>query len=231
MDSNAYPAIVNALAQVPADFLYALGTLRKARCRSELRLDEIPAPARLAPFAVALGAEVIVPSGGEDRSPVHGPAAMALARSAAAGASVGDDADDGEELATGRFILLHDPDGSAVWDGEFRIVTYIRAQLDAEMGNDEMLGSVAWTWLVEALETHNAPYRAAGGTATRVLSESFGTLADRPASIDIELRASWTPASADVQAHLEAWSDMVCTFAGLPPLPDGVSALPRRRRS
>jgi hypothetical protein len=230
-DSNAYPAIVNALAQVPADFLYALGTLRKARCRSELRLDEIPAPARLAPFAVALGAEVIVPSGGEDRSPVHGPAAMALARAAAAGASIGDDADDGEELATGRFILLHDPDGSAVWDGEFRIVTYIRAQLDAEMGNDEMLGSVAWTWLVEALETHNAPYRAAGGTATRVLSESFGTLADRPASIDIELRASWTPASADVQAHLEAWSDMVCTFAGLPPLPDGVSALPRRRRS
>ncbi|WP_353713281.1 DUF3000 domain-containing protein [Arthrobacter sp. K5] len=223
--------MVNALAQVPADFLYALGTLRKARCRSELRLDEIPAPARLAPFAVALGAEVIVPSGGKDRSPVHGPAAMALARSAAAGAAAGDDAEDGEELATGRFILLHDPDGSAVWDGEFRIVTYIRAQLDAEMGNDEMLGSVAWTWLVEALETHNAPYRAAGGTATRVLSESFGTLADRPASIDIELRASWTPASADVQAHLEAWSDMVCTFAGLPPLPDGVSALPRRRRN
>jgi hypothetical protein len=233
--SIAYPAIVNALAQVPASFLYALGTLRKARCRSELRLDEIPAPARLAPFAVALGAEVIVPSSGRDRTPVHGPAAMALSGSAAAGSaagtSAGDDDNDGEELATGRFILLHDPDGSAVWDGEFRIVTYIRAQLDAEMGNDEMLGSVAWTWLVEALETHQAPYRAAGGTATRVLSESFGTLADRPASIDIELRASWTPAGADVQAHLEAWSDMVCTFAGLPPLPDGVSALPRRRRS
>jgi len=247
--SIAYPAIVNALAQVPANFLYALGTLRKARCRSELRLDEIPAPARLAPFAVALGAEVIVPRGGKDRSPlqgplvhgsavhgpaVHGPAAMALARSAAAGtsgSSAGDDDGDGEELATGRFILLHDPDGSAVWDGEFRIVTYIRAQLDAEMGNDEMLGSVAWTWLVEALETHQAPYRAAGGTATRVLSESFGTLVDRPASIDIELRASWTPAGPDVQAHLEAWSDMVCTFAGLPPLPDGVAALPRRRRS
>lgn len=247
--SIAYPAIVNALAQVPANFLYALGTLRKARCRSELRLDEIPAPARLAPFAVALGAEVIVPSGRVDRSPfhgsppqgspfqgspVHGPAAMALARSTAAGpsgASAGDNDGDGEELATGRFILLHDPDGSAVWDGEFRIVTYIRAQLDAEMGNDEMLGSVAWTWLVEALETHHAPYRAAGGTATRVLSESFGTLVDRPASIDIELRASWTPADSDVQAHLEAWSDMVCTFAGLPPLPDGVSALPRRRRN
>jgi Protein of unknown function (DUF3000) len=212
---------VNALDQVPADFLFALGTLRKARCRSELRLEEIPAPSRLAPFAVALGAEVLVPGDQGSAGAVHGPAAAALAP-----ASGSDDV----ELATGRFILLHDPDGSAVWDGEFRIVTYIRAQLEPEMGNDEMLGSVAWTWLVEALDNHAAPYRSAGGTATRVLSESFGTLADRPDSIDIELRASWTPASADITSHLEAWSDMVCTFAGLPPLPEGVSPLPRRRR-
>lgn len=215
---------MNALAQVPPEFLHALGTLRKAQCRSELRLAEIPAPARLAPFAVALGAEVMA-SGPGATAPVHGPAAMALA------AAAGTEDDEDTELATGRFILLHDPDGSAVWDGEFRIVTYIRAQLEPEMGNDEMLGTVAWTWLVEALENHKAPYRAAGGTATRVLSESFGTLADRPGSIDIELRASWTPASSDVTAHLEAWSDMVCTFAGLPPLPDGVSALPNRRRN
>jgi hypothetical protein len=212
---------VNALDQVPADFLFALGTLRQARCRSELRLEEIPAPSRLAPFAVALGAEVLVPGDPAGAGAVHGPAAAALAP-----ASGSDDV----ELATGRFILLHDPDGSAVWDGEFRIVTYIRAQLEPEMGNDEMLGSVAWTWLVEALDTHAAPYRSAGGTATRVLSESFGTLAERPNSIDIELRASWTPATADITSHLEAWSDMVCTFAGLPPLPEGVSPLPRRRR-
>ena len=212
---------MNALDQVPADFLFALGTLRQARCRSELHLDEIPAPSRLAPFAVALGAEVIGPGDSPRRRPVHGPAAAALAR-----ASGSDDV----ELATGRFILLHDPDGSAVWDGEFRIVTYIRAQLEPEMGNDEMLGSVAWTWLVEALENHQAPYRSAGGTATRVLSESFGTLSDRPNSIDIELRASWTPATPDITSHLEAWSDMVCTFAGLPPLPEGVTALPRRPR-
>jgi hypothetical protein len=186
-------------------------------------LDEIPAPTRLAPFAVALGAEVIGPVPGP--AAVHGPVSAALVR------AVGSTEDAGEELATGRFILLYDPDGSAVWDGEFRIVTYIRAQLEAEMGNDEMLGSVAWTWLVEALENHKAPYRAAGGTATRVLSESFGTLSDRPGSVDIELRASWTPASSDIRSHLEAWSDMVCTFAGLPPLPEGVTALPRRRRN
>lgn len=216
---------MNALDKVPPEFLHALGTLRKAQCRGELHLAEIPAPARLAPFAVALGAEVLAPGPGTAATPLHGPAAMALA------AASGTPDDDETELATGRFILLHDPEGSAVWDGEFRIVTYIRAQLEPEMGNDEMLGTVAWTWLVEALENHNAPYRAAGGTATRVLSESFGTLAERPGSIDIELRASWTPATSDVTAHLEAWSDMVCTFAGLPPLPDGVTPLPNRRRN
>jgi hypothetical protein len=187
-----------------------------------MRLEEIPAPARLAPFAVALSAEVHEPALAH-RRPMHGPAAAALAEERAL---AGD-----EELATGRFILLHDPAGSHVWKGSFRIVTYIRANMDAPMGNDEMLGSVAWTWLVDALEDHSARYSEAGGTATRVLSQSFGSLRGRPETIDIELRASWTPADADVSVHLEAWSDMVCTFAGLPPLPEGVTALPHRRRS
>ena len=210
--------MVSSLEQVPTDFLFALGTLRHARVRRELHLDEIPAPTKLAPFAVALGAEILGP-GDDAAGPIHGPAAAGLAP-----ASGSDDV----ELATGRFILLHDPAGSTVWDGAFRIVTYIRAQLEPDMGNDALLGSVAWTWLVEALETHQVQYRAAGGTATRVLSEGFGTLADRPDSIDIELRASWTPATPDIAPHLEAWADMVCTFAGLPPLPEGVTALPRR---
>ncbi|MBG0740720.1 DUF3000 domain-containing protein [Paeniglutamicibacter antarcticus] len=223
---------MSAIAQVPSDFLTALGTLRKAQCRSELRLEEIPAPSRLAPFAVALGAEVTgsaiaagpagaplgVPGSGAERSlkAVHGPAVLAAVEQP-------------PELATGRFILLHDPEGSDLWDGTFRIVTYIRAELEADIGNDAMLGSVAWTWLVDALDNNAAPYRAAGGTATRILSESYGSLAGRPDSVEVELRASWTPASADVGAHLQAWSEMVCSFAGLPPLPEGVTALPGQR--
>ena len=93
---------MNALDQVPPEFLHALGTLRKAQCRRELRLAEIPAPARLAPFAVALGAEVYAPGTGTPGTPLHGPAAMALA------AASGTEDDGGTELATGRFILLHD---------------------------------------------------------------------------------------------------------------------------
>ena len=180
-----------------------MGTLRKAQCRPELKLGEIPAPTRLAPYAVAMGAEVFSHAPKTRQRPVHGPAALAFA----AGNPATPEDDEDNELATGRFILLHDPDGSAVWEGEFRIVTYIRAQLEPDMGNDAMLGPVAWTWLVEA----------------------FGTLAGRPETIDIELRASWTPVTPDAGAHLEAWSDMVCTFAGLPPLPPGVTPLPSRR--
>lgn len=188
---------MSAQPQLPADFQAALVSLRAARSRPELKLEEIPAPSRLAPYGVALGAEVMA---------------------------------DGEEVATGRFILLYDPNGSSLWEGTFRIVTYIRAALEPDIGNDALLGNVAWAWLVEALDEHGAEHRAAGGTATRILSESYGTLAARPDSIDIELRASWTPAGPGVQAHLEAWSDMVCTFAGLPPVPDGVTLLPQRRR-
>ncbi len=209
---------IGDLSQVPPEFLNALAGLRRAKCRGELRLNEIPAPSRLAPFAVALGAEVLQ-EGRPGPLPVHGPARVALQQ------------EQGEELATGRFILLYDPEGSEVWDGTFRVVTYIRAQLEPDMGNDALLGSVAWTWLVEALQNHNAGHRLAGGTATRILSESFGSLADRVDTIDIELRASWTPDSESVQNHLEAWADMVCTFAGLPPVPEGVSALPNRRRN
>ena len=206
---------IGDLSEVPPDFLTALGALRRAKCRPELRLEEIPAPTRLAPFAVSLAADVTASGPQPVNGTFHGPVGPVLPES--------------RELATGRFILLHDPDGSAVWNGTFRIVTYIRAELEPDMGNDQMLGSVAWTWLVDALQEHGARYSSAGGTATRILSESYGTLAGRSDAIDIELRASWTPADADVQAHLEAWSDMVCTFAGLPPLPDGVSPLPRRR--
>lgn len=207
---------IGGVSQLPAEFVDALSGLRKAARRSEIRLEEIPAPSRLAPFAVALGTEVVEATPVAP-PPLHGPARNLILPAEPA------------ELATGRFILLYDPEGSKVWNGRFRIVTYIRAQLEPDMGNDVLLGSVAWTWLVEALDNHGARHHSTGGTATRILSESYGTLEDRGDTIDIELRASWTPATADVRRHLEAWSEMVCTFAGLPPLPSGVAHLPVRR--
>jgi hypothetical protein len=184
------------------DFAQALRTLRSARLRPEVRLTEVPAPSRIAPHAVAMSAEVI--------------------SSGAAG--------EGAELASGRFVLLYDPSEPEPWDGVWRAVTFARAVFDPELANDPMLAAVGWSWLKEALANREAAHRADAGTVTRVVSESFGGLADRGASVEMEIRASWTPTGSDMAVHLQAWVDLLCTVAGLPPLPEGVVSLPRLRR-
>ena len=135
---------------------------------------------------------------------------------------------DDEELATGRFVLLHDPVGHEAWAGTFRVVTYVRADLEPEMAIDPLLAGVGWAWLTEALDGHNATFAAASGTVTRVSSESFGAIAEDNASAQIEIRASWTPLDDRYERHLLAWCDLLCTTAGLPPVAPGVVMLPRR---
>jgi hypothetical protein len=179
----------------PEEFLSGVERLRQVRLRPEIVLEEVPAPQRIAPHALALGADVVL---------------------------------DDEELATGRFVLLYDPAGQEAWEGTFRAVTFVRAALEPELGGDPMISQIGWTWLLEALQAAEADHTAAGGTVTRVVSESFGALRDRPVTVELEVRASWTPRD-DVARHLLAWSTLLCTVAGLPPLPAGVAALPRRR--
>ena len=127
-------------------------SLRGARLRPEVRLVEVPAPQRIAPYAVALTAEVVGTAGDE------------------------------EELASGRFVLLHDPSAPEPWDGVWRAVTFARAELEPEVASDPMLGAVGWSWLVDALESHRVPYTAEAGTVTRVVSRaSPGSRTARPA--------------------------------------------------
>jgi hypothetical protein len=168
--------------------------------RPEIRLTEVPAPQRIAPYAVALTADVLPSVGSED------------------------------ELASGRFILLFDPSAPEPWNGEWRIVTFARAELEAEFASEPLLGQVGWSWLTDALDVRGVDYTAEAGTVTRVVSESFGGLSDKDASVEMELRASWSPVGGDIGEHLLAWSDLLCTIAGLPPLPEGVIALPGPRR-
>ena len=135
---------------------------------------------------------------------------------------------EGEDVGTGRIVLLHDPAGNDTWGGTFRCVAYARAELSADIAADPMLAEVAWTWLVEALEAHGATYTAPSGTVTKVSSESFGGMADEGGSAQLEIRASWTPLD-DVGSHVEAWGELMCTAVGLEPVPEGVTALPSRR--
>ena len=188
-------------ADVPPAFVQALQALAARRLRPEVRLSEIPAPTRIAPFAVALSAEV----GDADEELVPE-----------------------VEAASGRFVLLHDPAGQEAWEGTFRVVTLVRAALDAELGADPLLCEAAWSWVVDSLDQAGATHRALGGTVTRVVSQSFGALAERPGEVEVEIRASWTP-EGDAGEHLAAWGAVLCTAAGLPPRPDGVAPLTPRR--
>lgn len=175
--------------------------MARAQLRPEVRLTEVPAPTRVAPHALALTAEVMSDHQGE-----------------------------GEDLASGRFVLLHDPSSPEPWDGQWRVVSFARAELEPETASDPLLGEVGWSWLMDSLRDEGAHHTAGGGTVTRVVSESFAALSDRPTSVEMEVRASWTPTNDDFGAHLRAWGALLCTIAGLPPLPDGVVALPGQRR-
>ena len=183
----------------PAEFRRALDAIATAAWRPELAVEDIPAPQRIAPFSTALTADVLV----------------------------GDD-----EIGNGRLVLLHDPAGNAAWQGTFRCVTFARADVDPEMVTDPLLARVGWSWLLDALEAHGAAYTAPSGTVTSVASESFGGMSETEPRAEVEVRASWTPLLEDgdgLSAHLAAWAELLCTTAGLPPLPPGVVMMPPRR--
>ena len=167
--------------------------------RSDLAVREIPAPATLAPDAFAVAGDVRPGEAGAD-----------------------------SEFGTGRFVLLHDPAEPDAWDGAWRIVCFAQAPLEPEIGTDPLLAEVAWSWLLDALDARGASYHAASGTATKTLSRGFGGLADEGDGAQIELRASWSP-SGDLAAHLDAWAELVCMLAGLPPGSEGIAVFGAQR--
>lgn len=172
--------------------------------RSEITIAECAAPSRLAPHAFAMTADI-----------------STLVRDEV-------DGDYDDEVATGKCIVLHDPSQPEAWQGEFRVVTYIRARIESELATDVLLDEVIWSWLEEALSEHDAKLTNLSGTVTRTLSKSFGALAGREDENDVEVRASWTPSHADMTNHIQAWLEALARCAGLDPLPHGVSSLPRR---
>lgn len=185
---------------MPIVFGAAMDAVRRATVRPELVLTEIPAPGNLAPWSVALSADVTPARHNSD-----------------------------SDLGTGRFVLLYDPSAPEAWGGEFRVVCFAQAPLETEIGIDPFLAEVAWSWLIDALDARGAKYASASGTATKVLSTGFGELARQGDGAQLELRASWTPLDHEIAAHVEGWSELLCMLAGLPPVAEGVSLLAARR--
>lgn len=172
--------------------------MNSARVRPEIEIGPIRPPQRLAPYSYAIGAEVLHPESG-----------------VVAERSEGD--------AFGRLILLYDPEGDEAWKGALRLVAYIQADLDAALAEDPLLPEVAWSWLVDALESRHEPLTALGGTVTSTSSVRFGDIAGPPRAHQLELRASWTATSVELASHVEAFCEVLAYAAGLPPA--GISTL------
>ncbi|HEX9063913.1 MAG TPA: DUF3000 domain-containing protein [Streptosporangiaceae bacterium] len=187
------PAADPVFRQAVAELETAVRELRALR--PELGFEGEPPPRRLAPHAAAVAAAVD---------------------------------DGGQEIGSGRFVLLYDPEGQDGWDGPFRVIAYVRADLDPDIAADPLIGQVGWSWLTEALADRSAAYAASSGTVTRVVTEGFGSKQEDPVTTEFEMRASWSPVTADgeryeLDRHLAAWADTLCSAAGLPPLPPGVT--------
>lgn len=200
----------------PADFTEAVQSLHAAVVRPELEVGSIRPPQRLAPYSYALGVEVSPPD-------VDDPA---LVPAESAGS------------AFGRLVLLYDPAGHDAWNGTFRLVAFIQAEVEADLARDPLLPEVAWEWLTEALgiprgSTESLPplgtdvpaVLALGGTVTATTSVRYGDIAGPPRAHQLELRASWTSSSSSLTGHLEAFCEVLASVAGLPPA--GVAALGR----
>jgi Protein of unknown function (DUF3000) len=182
-----------------------VNSLRAFTPRAEIVLEEVPAPQKLATYAFAFSADV-------------------------SNGLLGDDED---EIASGRFVLLHEPGGQDTWEGEFRCVTFVRADVDTVMQQDPLLPEVGWSWFLEALERQECSLAAPSGTVTRVSSASFGKLSPRNDESEIEIRASWTPTIADpieIVKHIAGWCRLITDVAGLEPIPDGVSTIASAKR-
>ncbi len=174
--------------------------IKAIKARPKISISEIPAPQKLAPYAFAITADLAL------------------------------DIDSEDDIATGRFVLLHDPDGQESWDGTFRCVTFVRSALDIEIQSDPMLPDVGWSWFIDALKNSGASYSQPSGTVTRVASASFGELSSHDESSEIEIRASWTADNPEeLMSHVHAWLELMASAAGLAPLPEGVASLPQKR--
>lgn len=143
---------------------------------------------------------------------------------------------DGDEIGSGRLVLLHDPDGVEAWDGTLRIVVFLTCELESEVASDPLLPEVAWSWLVEALDqgpgsdggadrgtATESGYTALGGTVTCTTSTRFGDISGPVHADDLEMRASWTPRSPECGSHLAAFLELLTTATGLPP--EGVASI------
>ncbi len=179
------------------EFQAAEHTLRVAFQRSELDIQQIPAPKEIAESSIAFAASVKT-----EQDHDHSPA------------------------GTGRFVLFWSPEPQENWTTRFRIVVYARAPLESDIGTQEDSSELTWAWMLDSLKFAGAEFSALAGTTTRIISNGHGDLASENQHAEIELRASWSPHGTEMGQHFEAWQNLICAMSALSIAP-GIEKLDR----
>lgn len=182
----------------PTEFAEALLTLRDAHVPEGFTVEEVPGPSKSAPYTAAIritGTSVGTPdlSAGTANHPSRRMQA---------------------KESFGRFVILYDPAGQRGWNGTFRLIVLVHADIEPDIAEDQFSGEVAWSWLGDALVKAGAGYHDVAGTVTRVLNQQFGTMRSDDLRVgasdaQIELRASWTPNTTDLRPHFEAVCELL----------------------
>lgn len=191
--------VVGQKREVPPLFEMAVETLLTMPWRPELTVEEIPAPAKIAPFAVAISAEIT--SSGLDL----GSGRLVLLHDPA-----GNPSWDGDFRcvsfcrATADTEMVTDPLLPEVgWSWLHESLEHNHAGYHAPSGTVTAVASRSFGGIADE------PSRAEVELRVSWTPE----IAER----------------SDVTAHLLGWAELLCLAAGLPPVPDGVVPLQPRR--
>ncbi|MFS3129440.1 DUF3000 domain-containing protein [Nocardioides sp. Bht2] len=183
----------------PALFTSAAASMNAARLRPEIESEPMPAPQRIAPYATALSADVVVDD--EDLGTgrlilLHDP--------------------DGNQAWGGEFRFVAyaraEIDPALVVDPLLGEVGWSWLT-DALSAHGAAYTAASGTVTRVAVENFGA-----------MADEERSAQLEVRASWTPEV-----PDSGDVRAHVEAWGELLCTSVGLEPVPDGVTSMSSRR--
>jgi hypothetical protein len=170
--------------EAPAQFAAAALSLGEPILREELTTEQIPAPHKIAPWALAFAAQAPNP------------------------------ADTPMNRGVGRIVFLYDEDQHETWGSNMRVIAYGKSPLENDLGIEEDVAHFWWEELMRSLKNHGALFSHEAGTVTKMTSTGMGSLANDPNASEVEIRASWSPQHDELGPHLAAWQDLIASMAG-----------------
>ncbi len=169
---------------IPSEFATAAIGLANPKLRTELDTQQIDAPEKIAPFALAFATQV--PNRAE--TPMN--------------------------RGVGRIVFIYDESQFETWGSNMRVIAYAKSPYENEMALEDDYANFCWGLLTRSLTNNEVSFSHEAGTVTKMTATGMGSLSDEKVGSEVELRASWSPTDKDLAKHFAAWQDLVAGLAG-----------------